>query len=154
MKKLLIVFIGVLLSACSNDDPKAIKGLEHSDLYLNLKDKGFTDESNVTDLGVSHISQKESFGAKYQVSSIGTSKYLYGYTASVTADYDLSKNIDANQFLQFVTTLPYDGSQPEVIRLWVENNYNETSKDTIIGGVKFELKAPTKFTRLLQVSKE
>lgn len=154
MKRILIVFIGLILSACSSDDPKAIKGLEHSDLYLNLKDNGFTDESNVTDAGVSHINKKELFGAQYHVSSIGTSKYLYGYTASVTADYDLSKNTDANQFLQFVTSLPYEGSQPEVIKNWIDKNYNETEKDTVISGVKFELKSPTKFSRLLNISKE
>ncbi len=154
MKKILIVLIGLVLSACSSDDPQAIKGLEHSDLYLNLKEKGFTDESVVNDMGVSHVSKKELMGANYQVTSFGTSKYLYSYTASVNADYDLSKNVDANQFLQFVTTLPYDGSHPEIIKQWVEKNYNEAQKDTVIGGVKFELKSPTKFVRLLNVSKE
>lgn len=155
MKKLLFIAIACFFTvACSTGDDKAIKGLEHSDLYLNLTDKGFVDESIVTDAGVSHKLYKESFGAKYNVVSNGTSKFLYGYTATVNAEFDLTRNLEAPQFLAFVSSLPYDSSRPEEIKEWVMKNYNTAKADTIVGGVQFELKAPTPNARVLVVSKE
>lgn len=156
MKKILFLLLTSLgLFACNEPtDEQAIKGIEHADLYLNLKDKGFSDESNITDLGVSHVNKKNSFDVDYVVTSYGTSSALYSYTASVNADFDLTRNIEAPQFLAFVSSLPYDGSRPEEIKEWVIKNYNKAKADTIIGGVQFELKTPTPNARVLVVSKE
>ncbi|MDK7376158.1 hypothetical protein QP519_11530 [Weeksella virosa] len=155
MKKGIIAFLmtGLLMMSCGVDDPQAIKGLEHSDLYLNLKSKGFTDEAVIDEQGVSHVSIKELFGANYRVSSNGTSQYLYGYTASVVSDFDLKGNVDARQFFEFLSSLPYDNSSPEVIRQWVSENYNKKESDTVVGGVRFFFTAPSDYARQLVVEK-
>lgn len=54
----------------------------------------------------------------------------------------------AAQFLGFVATLPYDGSDPDKARLWVAENISKPRAETIIGPVWFELRGDGSFVEL------
>lgn len=53
-------------------------------------------------------------------------------------------------YLGFIASLPYDGSQPDKARSWVEKNINRKGAETDIGGVRFKIDL-TKTSRHLSV---
>jgi|SRR5690554_62215 len=154
MKKLLLLPLLAMIFACgSKENENAIKGLVPYDVTKNFENQGFTFEKTRTEIGTSNKGVKNENGINYTVSCFGSD---YKSVESVNADIFIQgdKNIIAGeQFLIFTASLPYESSKPEVAAKWIQRNYNNDKKDTIIGDVKFTVLAPSKVVRRLLLEK-
>jgi len=65
--------------------------------------------------------------------------------AEISGYFDIKSAV---QFLGFVATLPYDGSDPDKARLWVAENIGKPHAEIIIGPVWFELRGDGSFVEL------
>ena len=155
MKKIsLIIIIGFLISCSVKENPNAIKGLAPVDVYLNLEEKGFTTTKNLgSEYGNSWENSMTSEGITYNVST-------FSHDTNTVESIQISvtilppKKIEASkQFFKYISSLPYENSNPEKTIQWIEDNFYNDKETLIIGDAKFSIYSPTKFARMLVIEK-
>ena len=123
-----------------------IPGLKPVDVYGNLENKGFTIKKEITtDNGCWWYCEKIEGGIKYYVriySSDVSSVEQISCDASVTTASNVK---NAKSFFQFISSIPYENSEPNKISEWLNTNYNKDKASTIISGVKFSVYTKTEF---------
>jgi len=138
----------------NRESSKYIKGLMPVDVYLNMDKRGFNTEffpEGKEKLGHMWISKLTDAGIEYEV-GIWTMDANKVQTIDATAMCFPPKKIIASlQFIQYVSSLPYDNSQPQKAVKWVSDNFNKDKATTTIGGVKFTLYVPSNYVRMLMI---
>lgn len=127
-----------------------IPGLNPVDVYLSLENRGFT--------------VKKDFGQGYAIwtcvqkfPSVELSADVQGPSATevnmvramVMADGVEKTALAGRDFVAYVASAPYKGSQPQVAHDWVIENYDMDGATLTIGGVIFTMKAPSVLYRML-----
>ncbi|MDM1033804.1 hypothetical protein HXZ91_04835 [Myroides odoratimimus] len=156
MKKVLLLIGGMsLLVSCSDYVNKnAIKGADPYDMIMSLEKEGFTKLIMNTDIGTSIQMSNDIGGLKQRYSTFSIdNKSVESVSVSIQVD-GVTKYVDAGKsFIQFSATMPYDAMNQEAVSKWVDKNYNNDKKDTIIGDAKFIILAPSKLVRMLTIEK-
>jgi hypothetical protein len=118
----------------SEEGPGAIPGLTAADIKLNFENRGFSCEGPGS----------APSGVNYNCSSGDFQIFFFGagvMSIEGVSAVALTDDSDAKDFLGFVATLPYEGSNPSAARAWVEANVG-TSASTTFGAAKFTLGGP------------
>jgi hypothetical protein len=122
--------------------PTTIPSLYPVDVYGNLKDRGFGCEgpAQVGGESVWHCTSSDT-RAKYTVEILGPDASSVRLVEATVLSFDPSTtNETASDFLGYVATVPYEGSNPEQAKLWVQDNVDTTRPlSTKIGGVQYVL---------------
>jgi hypothetical protein len=156
MKKLLIPLLLLFAQACSETtNPAAIPGSSPVDIYLNLKNKGFQVEKAFNaQLG-------NLWECTWQAPEGTYRAEVFSHTANdietIQASFMLSdpgKDVDvyARPFLSYIASFPYDGANRQLNQQTIAHLLGSDTT-FISNGVKFQLKAPSPFLRLLYISK-
>lgn len=136
------------------DKPQVIPGLQPTDVYLNFTNKGFSLTKNLQREQCAWFCTEETLGHSSTVTVYGNGPtdvtLCRGmYVKNGTNGLDR----EAAEFLGYLASITYDGSQPADARAWVVNNIGKNATMTI-GGVSFELiaspSAPN--SRVLQIT--
>ena len=125
-------------------DTYVLPGLAAVDIHGNLTNKGFELTKDFSDPNQPIWTCTEETG-DYRATAIAYGDGSPTKITLVRASFDdFSKRREnrqeAKDFLSFIATLPYDGSEPVKAREWVRSNSGR-NKSTVIGGVTFELNA-------------
>jgi|GEM_PF-4212373 hypothetical protein len=134
-----------------------IPGLAPVDVYLNFEKRGFKTTKSLKSEYSFWYSKDSSAGIDYDVTTYTTGDVNSVLRVSATAilNFEEEKNIIAVlPFIQYASSLPYDKAEPEKATQWVKDNFNNDKAETVIGGVKFRIFAPTEFARILKINKE
>jgi hypothetical protein len=142
-----------------------LPGLTAADVTINMENKGFecggmqigekyttwACESTLAPLG--DAQRHTVTDVVLQVTGDGPSE-IYSVDTTVLV-YDRAGNDElAGELLGYVATIPYEGSQPELARAWVENNVSQVDKGVVkrqtFGGVDYELYGP-RTVRILEI---
>ncbi len=120
----------------------AIPGLLPVDVYASLEDRGYScgGPEPIGDDEVWWVCEGSDLSAEYVVEiwgPDGSSVRLVEVTA-----YSLDGSPVDESLLAFVATVPYEGSNPEEAKLWVEENMDARRASTEIGGVQYKLYGP------------
>ena len=138
------------------NQPKIIKGLKPVDIYLNFENKGFKTDEN---LGISESSWRSTLsesGIDYDVYTYSESgvNNVSSISYSAILNFKQDKEISAViPFLEYGATIPYEGSDQIKAKNWIKENFNKDKANIEINGVSFNINAPTKFARILKISK-
>lgn len=133
-----------------------INGMTPAAIYEQLKTKGFTidkDFGNGSTLTV-YCKKKEGLDdISVRISSEGASQIVevvamyINMSSSPDNTSELSKPI-----LLYIASIPYEGSNPEGAKKWVEEHLDK-SGETIIGGIKYSFTvSENKRARVLRIS--
>ncbi len=122
-----------------------IKGIYASDIYLSLEERGFkTERKQMTSYDDKII---QYWICSYETSAYKYEVYIYGYAPekiynieSTVIKYYQDQDIIslANDFLGFMATTPYEESNPEEAKEWIQDNISKNNTITI-NGVTFEM---------------
>lgn len=157
MKKVLLLSVCMLglLSCGSSVNENAIKGADPYDMVMSLEKEGFDKQLLNTDIGTSIEMTSSMDGLKQRYSTFAIdNKSVETVRASIEVDGSGIKSVEAGKtFIQFSSTMPYDTMNQEAISKWVDKNYNNDKKDTIIGDAKFTMYVPSKLVRMLIIEK-
>lgn len=133
---------------------KFISGLAPVDVYLSLEKEGFTTTTNSSEYGNSWTSKQSIYGIDYTVETYSTnSNNVISVRATAIIDLTQKKIEATQQFLRYISSLPYDGSNPQEAGKWLVDNFNTDKATTTIGGAKFTLSAPSVALRMLTIEK-
>ena len=146
----LLIFLTIGFSNLSFAQ-KTIKGIMPVDVYLNMEKQGFTTVKDFGSFGNSWTSKKNYAGIDYDVSAYSSSGVSNVENVRAIAQIDVTqKKISATlPFFIFVSSLPYDGSNPQQAEKWIRSNFNQKKATTIIGGAKLTLFAPSIMMRIM-----
>jgi hypothetical protein len=153
-KTLAVLFIPFLFlgTAISTEYNNVIPGLMPVDVYLNFTNKGFEKEgprSLSNDMVFWKVSRSLN-DADLQVEIFGKSgSNVYKITAMST-NYGSIQSKTPENFLGYIATLPYKGSNPDKAQNWLEKHIN-TNASIIIGKVKFDTYANSERVRILEM---
>ncbi|MGR3790053.1 hypothetical protein ACUXZJ_11435 [Flavobacterium sp. TN-1] len=140
-----------------NVNDKAIKGLMPVDIYMNLEKKGYQITKNHSAEYGNIINCKNSdSGIDYIVDVYGDNEnpvLEVRATASLNGMDSEKKIIAVKPFIKYISSIPYEGSNPSKISDWLEKNFDNNGASIIVSDVKFTLNAPTKFVRMLNIQK-
>jgi hypothetical protein len=139
---LLLLIIGLpVLHACGPSTPRSdvIPGLAAVDVHGNFTNKGFTLDKHLDPVQSEWRCKDENATRSMLVEAFGDSPTSLTMVRGTYTGYT-SSNVEkeAADFLGYVASIPYDGSQPGEARDWVKRNIG-SSTTTSIGGVTFEL---------------
>jgi hypothetical protein len=154
------LIIGIIAVCIATDDsPKTntqyIGGLNPVDVYLNLKERGFSVD---TDYDVTNGTM---WTCKYNAKGLD-------FTVTIFSPHDVDKaqsvrlNIMADPYANlnagkeiaaFVATIPYDSADRDKARQFVEDNYNKDKASIVIGDACFTMYAPSALVRMLDIQK-
>lgn len=131
---------------------KNIPGANPVDIYLNLENKGFKIDKQLSSGNCSWMCTKIESGLSYTV-NILSEKPSQIQQVAVTAVIDGSNPdkqiIAAKPFIKWVSSFPYEGQDVQQLASWIETNFNTNGASITIGTVQFTISAPTKATRQL-----
>jgi hypothetical protein len=130
--------------------PNAIPGLAAVDMYGNLTNKGFKLQTAYGDrsTGTSWTCKSTESGCDLTADCYGETPTAIQNIRGIVENTNQGDPIPvAKEFLGYLATLPYDGSDPAKAKKWVEDHVGEVT-ETVIGGVRFELKG-SRFVRML-----
>jgi hypothetical protein len=130
---------------------KIIPGLSAVDVYLSMEKIGFQTEKNIRANIASWRSKMSDESGNFVVDVTGGGPEKL---TSVDARYSTFSDPDmlrAAQFMQYVSTVPYKGANPDAAKMWVGSHADEGG-DTLINGVKFRITAYDKMHRSLYIS--
>lgn len=133
---------------------RKLPGLMFVDVYLNMEEQGFkTTKTFSADYGNLWECKYDDQGISYSVSVFGKdASTVESVTATATIQDVLNKSIlTTKPFFVFVSSLPYDGSNPEQIAQWIDQNFDNDKSTLTVSEVSFTIHAPTKFTRILSI---
>lgn len=130
---------------------KLIPGVQPVDVHLSLKQQGFTVEPTYGD-GITWTCKQTHPGVEFRADVYGPEvEKLSLVTATVMADASTKTAEAGTNFLAYVCSVPYDGSNPAQAAEWLRTNFNTDSATTTIGPVRFTLRAPSVAYRLLTI---
>lgn len=159
-----VLFIGIIAICFATKDSSDIKsdenaqyivGLNPVDMYLSLKERGFSVDTDYD------ITNGTMWTCKYNAKGLD-------FTVTIFSPHDVDKaqsvrlaimadphaNLNAGKKIAaFVATAPYDSADRDKARQFVENNYNNDKASIIIGDACFTVYAPSAFVRMLDIQK-
>lgn len=130
---------------------RIIPGLTAVDVHGNMEKIGFETQKNLGSEIATWTSIKSDENGDYKVTVTGNGPEKI---TSVDANYtklSSPKMEIAAQFMQFVSSLPYTGANPEAAKAWV-NDHAKKGGDTLISGVKFRITARDNTSRSLYIN--
>ena len=135
---------------------KFLPGLQPVDVYQNLTSQGFSKEMNVgteTD-AIWWVCKMSITGIDYDV-QIYTTDVNKVESVEALAIIDVTKKeiIAVQQFIIYISSLPYENSNPTEVADWIIQNFNNDKAIKVIGDVKFTIYAPSLALRMLRVEK-
>lgn len=133
-----------------------IPGLMPVDVYLNFEERGFKTEKNLGSEYSFWYSKDSSAGIDYNITTYteGDVKSVVSVTATAMLNGKEKKDIIATlPFLQYISSLSYENSNPQEASKWVEDNFNNDKATTTINGVKYTIYVPTNMLRMLKIEK-
>lgn len=130
-----------------------IPGLMPVDVYQNMEGKGFTTKKNFSDNGNLWTSTYAGAGISYSVGAFShDASSVESVQATARVTDVTNKNISAAlPFFLFLSSLPYDGSNPTKVGNWLRNNFNNDKSSVTISNVEFTINAPSDFARTLVI---
>ena len=135
-------------------EPATIPGLFPVDVYGNLENQGFTCEGPdpIGDDEVWWNCERQESMSDYTVEIWGPDASSVRLVEATVLSFDPSATNElAADFLGYVATVPYEGSNPEEAKLWVEDNADATRRvSTEISGVSYTLYG-TEGSRILEI---
>jgi hypothetical protein len=133
----------------SESEPKYINGLTPAAIYVPLEEKGFKIDKQFAgeDFFVNCSLTNSATSAVLRIASMGNTKVVE-VKASFTDFSAEETDRLAAQFLGFIATAPYEGSDSDKARQWGVDNISKNAT-TEIGGVTFEIAANVKTMRTL-----
>jgi len=161
--RVVLAVVVVLIVGCGEDDPEAapvtteqvtattatteqeqevIPGLAPVDVYGNLEDRGWECDGPISR---EPLDAFDCFldGSLAQVTITTTSGGdVIGLFGEVYDPVDY-------EWLAFLATAPYEGSEPDAARAWVEENVAAGSGEETFGGVTYRLESSAEFRRLV-----
>lgn len=144
-------------SGQSSDAEKNIPGITPVDIYLNFEKRGFSLEKQITDDGSIFTNQLTTDGIEYTVSTyceIGVNNITSIRLMAYRSDVQYNDVLDMKKFLKFGCSIPYDGSDIELINDFIEQNYYKKKSVITISGVEFTMNAPTEFIRTIYIERK
>jgi hypothetical protein len=130
---------------------KTIPGLTAVDVHGSMEKIGFQTEKNIGANISTWRSKMSDETGDYEVVVTGNGPQKL---VSVDGRYSTLSNpnmVSATQFMQYVSTVPYQGANPEAAKAWV-GSHAEKGGDTLINGVKFRITPHDKMTRSLYIN--
>lgn len=157
MKKTILAFTLVAtLFGCGSGavtNEKAISGIVPYDVYKNCEDNGFETEKVRANGATTWINTNQIGDYSYRVETYTEDVSVVESvraTAIVTPNAEIENTKD---FMKFASSIPYDGSNPEKVAKWLDENYNNDGAELTVGDVKFHLTANNDLLRVLMISK-
>lgn len=158
------LIIGIIAICIATDDsPKTkideatlyIGGLNPVDVYLNLKERGFSVDTDydVTN-GTMWTCKYNAKGLDFTVNIFTPHDVDKAQSVRLTIMADPYANLNAGkEIAAFVATIPYDSADKDKARQFVENNYNNDKATIVIGDACFTMYAPSALCRWLDIQK-
>lgn len=135
-----------------NEKARNIPGIMPVDVYLSLEKKGFSTEKDLGGSLKEWKSVQTSGQMIYQANTWGhTASSVHTIFGSVLFPKPDGLGTMGGDFLGFLASIQYDGSDPAKARDWVIQNIDQSHASTIIGDVIFEIGAPNKDSRTLWI---
>jgi len=116
-------------------DPGVIPGLAPVDIYLNLEDVGY-DCADPEDVG-----SRIAWVCVDPIEPLARVE-IFGPSPARVSFVDATASAGATQSLEFIATIPYDGSDPDGARTWVADAARKASAAPLedsFGGVPFRV---------------
>jgi hypothetical protein len=131
---------------------KYIKGLTAGDIYVPLQEKGFKiDKQFAPDAFFVNCTLTNSENSSVVRVAADSPEKVIEIRASLTDYSATNTNKLASDFLGFIATASYVGSNPDSARQWVVENISHNAT-TEIGGVTFQIAANAKAIRTLTMT--
>lgn len=134
----------------------SIKGLMPVDIYLNLENKGYSVDKQITSKeGCFWTCTKSEAGLDYyvRVASMNTSLVdEVRISATINGSEPNKQIIAVKPFLKYVSSFQYQGSDANKVANWIEENFNKEKSVLEVSGVQFTINA-SKFNRVINVVK-
>lgn len=132
-----------------------IPGLMPVDVYLNMEKQGFkTTKTFSAEYGNLWESKYDDNEINYSVSTFSKDTSSVESVKATATLVNMNKSILASkQFFIFVSSVPYEGSNPNQIGKWIEDNFNMDKATMTISKVKFTIYVPTKSARILTIER-
>lgn len=136
-------------------EDKFLPGLQPVDVYLNLTKQGFSKKDTFSsEYGNSWVCKLSQAGIDYEVSIYSTDiNKVESVQATAMIDVTRKQIIAVQQFLIFISSVPYDNAKPNEIASWIKQNFNNDKASTVIEKVKFTIYVPSKAVRMLRIEK-
>lgn len=157
---IVIIFLAAAIASSKDDgssidSSKYINGLAPVDVYLNMEKKGFTTSKNLGgEYGNSWTNIKSYAGIDYTVETFSSNiQNVKSVKATAIIDVNRKQIIATQQFFIFLSSLPYENSDPYKAGEWVKDNFDNDKASTIIGDAKFTIYAPTAAARMMTIEK-
>ena len=158
MKKVLALVM-IANMACNSPEKTEpsifINDLTAVDVYQNFESKGFKVDKQFD------ATNGNLWTCKMQEGDINYTVEVFSHDDSkvetVSATVVCGANNELNQtkeFFGYAATLQYEGAEPNKARQWVFDNFNKDKDSIIIGDACFKILAPSKYVRILNVSKK
>jgi hypothetical protein len=149
---LALVTIAIIVSSDEGKDENIIKGIEATDIYLNLEKENFTINRSVSNHDYLWICKKELTGISFEVSIYANAnKNIKSIRATGIINSDKKDIVATQQFLLYLSSIPYTDSNPEQAASWLKDNFKNDKASIIIGNVNFTILAPSRMVRILNI---
>ena len=132
-----IFFLGIINSAIA----QYIPGIAAVDVHGNFTNKGFILKKDLNTKLASWMCVQETSEYYFDVTVYGKDASRITKIEATALNYTNKDTASVvRDFIGYVATIPYDGSQPVKARQWVFDNINKNASMTI-GTVRFEIYA-------------
>lgn len=136
----------------SPEGRKALPGLSPVDVYVSLENRGFEVKKEFSEHYASWTCVQKWPSLELTAEVIGPNADEVGVVrAMVMADGVTKTAAAGSDFVAFVASAPYEGSDPQTAHDWVIANFDQDSATTQIGGAHFTLRAPSAVYRMLTI---
>ena len=145
------------MTNAAKSDNVTIPGLLPVDVYLNMEKNGFKTSKDLGgEYGNSWKCTSTEAGLDYTVEIFSHGSSTVETVSATARVIDVqSKNISATQqFIVYVSSLPYEGSDPIKVAKWIDTNFNIDKASITISKVKYTIYAPSKYVRMLSIERE
>lgn len=135
--------------------PHYIMGLSPVDVYLNMEKQGFVTEKRLSsEYGNFWISTESVPGIDYRVETYSSNvNNVENVRASAIVDLSQKYISATQQFFVFISSLPYNGADPQRAGRWIQDNFNNDKATIVIGDARFTIYAPTSACRMINIEK-
>ena len=141
----------------TKEEPHYIEGLSPQGSNLVMQQQGFETASTLDpENGCLWKNTMTKGGIAYDVSFFSPKEADKVQSIRVTAQIEtgnppISK---ARWLFAMMATAPFAGENGNKAKAWVGSHYDKKKAETTIGGIHYEMISPTKFVRMLNMSKE
>ncbi len=118
---------------------KYLQGMTAADLHGNLTNRSFKLEKKLSgDFNYWRCTQKTST-YEYEATAYGDGPWKIYKVEAVVLNFSVQSNKKVGRdFLAYIASIPYDGSEPRKANEWVKANVGKATS-IVIGNAKFEL---------------